>query len=79
MGVVVALTVPWVVVRASGFVSALPVSGVIAVSGVAVIGAAFVLTWGAETAAVDGPRSFALAVLVRRRANLSVVVARARE
>ena len=29
----------------------------------AVIGAAFVLTWGAETAEVDVPRSFALAVL----------------
>jgi cation:H+ antiporter len=63
MAAVVALTVPWVAVRALGFVSALPVSGVILVSGVAVIGAAFVLTWGAETAEVDVPRSFALAVL----------------
>ena len=36
---------------------------VILASGISVIGAAFVLTWGAETAEVDVPRSFALAVL----------------
>jgi len=60
---VVALTVPWLALRGLGLVPALPVSAVIAASGVAVVGAAFVLTWGAETAEVDVPRSFALAVL----------------
>ena len=60
---VVALTIPWLVLRGLGLVPTLAVSGVILSSGVAVIGAAFVLTWGAETAEVDVPRSFALAVL----------------
>ncbi|MEE6209428.1 sodium:calcium antiporter [Salarchaeum sp. III] len=63
LAAVIALTVPWLVVRGLGLVPSLPVSGVILVSGVAVIGAAFVLTWGAETAEMDVPRSFALAVL----------------
>ena len=60
---VVALTVPWLAVRGLGLVSSLPVGAVIVTSGVAVVGAAFVLTWAAETAEVDVPRSFALAVL----------------
>ncbi|MFB6300420.1 MAG: sodium:calcium antiporter [Halobacteriales archaeon] len=60
---VVALTLPWLALRGLGLVPTLPVAAVILVSGIAVIGAAFVLTWGAETAEVDVPRSFALAVL----------------
>jgi len=60
---VVALTIPWLTLRGLGFVPSLPVSGVILSSGIAVIGAAFLLTWGAETAETDVPRSFALAVL----------------
>jgi cation:H+ antiporter len=60
---VVCLTLPWLALRGLGLVPTLPVPVVILVSGVAVIGAAFVLTWGAETAEVDVPRSFALAVL----------------
>ncbi|WP_276257833.1 sodium:calcium antiporter [Haloglomus litoreum] len=60
---VVLLTVPWLLLRGLGFVASLPTLAVIATSGVAVIGAAFVLTWGAETAEMDVPRSFALAVL----------------
>ncbi|MFB6311291.1 MAG: sodium:calcium antiporter [Salinirussus sp.] len=60
---VIALTIPWLLIRGLGLVPSLPVSAVILTSGVAVIGAAFVLTWAAETAEVDVPRSFALAVL----------------
>ncbi|MFB6219296.1 MAG: sodium:calcium antiporter [Halobacteriaceae archaeon] len=60
---VVALTLPWVAVRAAGLVGSLSPVAVILTSGVAVVGAAFVLTWGAETAERDVPRSFALAVL----------------
>lgn len=60
---VVALTVPWLLIRGVGLVPTLPIPVVILLSGVAVIGAAFVLTWGAETAEIDVPRSFALAVL----------------
>lgn len=36
---------------------------VILLTGVAVIGAAFILTWAAETAEIDVPRSVVLAVL----------------
>jgi len=62
-GAAVGLTVPWLLFWGLGLVSALPVSGVVFASGVAVVGAAFVLTWAAETAEADVPRSFALAVL----------------
>jgi cation:H+ antiporter len=37
--------------------------GTVAVSGVAVLGASFLLAWGAETAEKDVPRAFAIAVL----------------
>jgi cation:H+ antiporter len=60
---VVGLTLPWLLLRGLGQVPELPIPVVILASGVAVIGAAFVLTWGAETAEIDVPRSFALAVL----------------
>jgi len=60
---VVSLTLPWVGLWPADAVGVLSTLAVILVSGVAVIGAAFVLTWGAETAEMDVPRSFALAVL----------------
>ena len=63
MAGVVLLTLPWLVVRGSGLVSRLSTAAVIGLTGLAVIGAAFLLTWAAETAEVDVPRSFALAVL----------------
>ncbi|WP_423750674.1 sodium:calcium antiporter [Salinirarus marinus] len=63
LGLVVVLTLPWVIVRLTGRTTALSTPAVIATSGVAVLGAAFVLTWAAETAEKDVPRSFALAVL----------------
>ncbi|MFB6136663.1 MAG: sodium:calcium antiporter, partial [Halobacteriaceae archaeon] len=63
LAAVVALTLPWVGLWLAGAVGSLSTVAVIAASGVAVLGAAFVLTWGAETAERDVPRSFALAVL----------------
>ncbi|MFC7167313.1 sodium:calcium antiporter [Halospeciosus flavus] len=57
----VALTLPWLAVRALGV--SLGPAVTVAVSGVAVLGAAFLLTWGAETAEKDVPREFAIAVL----------------
>ena len=60
---VVALTLPWVILRGVGAAENLSTTGVILASGVAVLGAAFILTWAAETAEKDVPRSFALAVL----------------
>ncbi|QLH75951.1 sodium:calcium antiporter [Halosimplex rubrum] len=65
-----ALTLGWVLVFFGG--AALPVVptyeqlGVVltvGVSGVAVLGASFLLAWGAETAEKDVPRAFAIAVL----------------
>ena len=61
--VVTALTLPWLgsflAHAASGFATLTTV----AVSGIAVLGASFLLTWGAETAEKDVPRAFAIAVL----------------
>ncbi len=63
LAAVVALTLPWVGLRLTGGDAALSTVAVIATSGVAVVGAAFVLTWATETAEKDVPRSFAIAVL----------------
>ncbi|WP_148413578.1 sodium:calcium antiporter [Haloferax sp. KTX1] len=56
------LTVPWL-----GLHTVLGVglgTGVtVALSGIAVLGASFLLAWGAETAEADVPRAFALAIL----------------
>ncbi|MFB6092058.1 MAG: sodium:calcium antiporter [Haloquadratum sp.] len=57
------LTLPWVVAWALGVVHGLGPLSVVAVSGLAVLGASFLLAWGAETAEKDVPRAFALAVL----------------
>ena len=71
----VGLTAPWVVVwiatvalPSMGFESVaafedLPTIVTVVVSGVAVLGAAFLLAWAAETAEKDVPRPFAIAVL----------------
>jgi cation:H+ antiporter len=59
------LTVPWVAVELTGGpeVAGLGNLSTVAVSGVAVLGASFMLAWGAETAEKDVPRAFAIAVL----------------
>ncbi|MGB9963815.1 sodium:calcium antiporter [Halobacterium sp. CBA1126] len=59
------LTAPWMVVHFTGGPDAYGLGHVatVGVSGVAVLGAAFLLAWAAETAEKDVPRSFAIAVL----------------
>jgi cation:H+ antiporter len=61
LGAAAALSVPWVAVWVFG--TELGDLGTVAVSGVAVLGASFLLAWGAETAEKDVPRAFAIAVL----------------
>ena len=65
VAVTVALTVPWVVVHFTGGPETYGFGHLttVAVSGIGVFGAAFLLAWGAETAEKDVPRSFAIAVL----------------
>jgi cation:H+ antiporter len=60
-----ACTAPWVGVELSGGPEALALTelATVAVSGIAVLGASFLLAWGAETAEKDVPRAFAIAVL----------------
>ncbi|MFB6223266.1 MAG: sodium:calcium antiporter [Haloarcula sp.] len=55
------LTVGWVWLEGSG--TAVGTVTTVAVSGLAVLGASFLLAWGAETAEKDVPRAFAIAVL----------------
>ncbi|QIO24348.1 sodium:calcium antiporter [Haloarcula sp. JP-L23] len=55
------LTVGWVGVSLLGI--GLTTVATVAVSGLAVLGASFLLAWGAETAEKDVPRAFAIAVL----------------
>ncbi|MWG35233.1 sodium/calcium exchanger protein [Halomarina oriensis] len=65
------LTAPWVGTRLYVFFTPsldspealLSTGAVVAVSGLAVLGASFLLAWGAETAEKDVPRAFAIAVL----------------
>lgn len=62
------LTVPWVFVWATngGHVEpgeTLPAGTTVVFAGIAVLGSAFLLAWGAETAEKDVPRAFAIAVL----------------
>ncbi|WP_435193764.1 sodium:calcium antiporter [Natronomonas sp. EA1] len=62
----VALTVPWVgysIASTLGLVGHLGTLSTVAVSGLSVLGASFLLAWGAETAEKDVPRAFAIAVL----------------
>ena len=63
LGVAVALTLPWIVTWLTGAADGLSTGAVVAVSGLSVLGASFLLAWGAETAEKDVPRAFAIAVL----------------
>jgi len=63
LGGAAALTLPWVVFWATGVAEGFAPLTTVAVSGLAVLGASFLLAWGAETAEKDVPRAFALAVL----------------
>jgi len=56
-----ALTLPWIVVYLTG--TSLSTGLTVLVSGLSVLGASFLLAWGAETAEKDVPRAFAIAVL----------------
>ncbi|MFB6132662.1 MAG: sodium/calcium exchanger protein [Halanaeroarchaeum sp.] len=58
-----ALTIPWLLSHFVGIVHGYATVTTVAVSGIAVLGASFLLTWGAETAEKDVPRAFAIAVL----------------
>ena len=57
----VLLSVPWVLTFFTG--TELGTTPTVLVSGVSVLGASFLLAWGAETAEKDVPRAFAIAVL----------------
>jgi len=70
----VLLSLPWVVVESSrlavraellapGSAITLSTGVTVLVTGLAVVGASFLLAWGAETAEKDVPRAFAIAVL----------------
>jgi len=61
VGAAALLTVGWVAVGVLGI--GLNVLATVVVSGLAVLGASFLLAWGAETAEKDVPRAFAIAVL----------------
>ena len=57
------LTIPWMVVWWTGAPSTLSPLPTVAVAGLAILGASFMLAWGAEIAEKDVPRAFAIAVL----------------
>ncbi|GBE54274.1 MAG TPA: sodium:calcium antiporter [Euryarchaeota archaeon] len=59
IGSAVFLTLPWIIIRFSGFSLTPPLAAFL--SGVAIIGAAFLLSWAAETSEIDVPRSASLA------------------
>ncbi len=59
----VLLTAPWVGSWLFGVSHSFPIIATVAVSGIGILGASFLLTWGAETAEKDVPRAFAIAVL----------------
>ena len=63
LGGAMLLAVPWLAAVATGATGGMGERAVVVVSGLAVVGASFVLAWGAETAEKDVPRAFALAVL----------------
>jgi cation:H+ antiporter len=63
VGATTALTLPWLFIWATGGTHGLSHLQTVAITGVAVLGASFMLAWGAETAEEDVPRAFALAVL----------------
>lgn len=57
------MTLPWIVSFLIGTSGSFSTVTTVAVSGIGVLGASFLLTWGAETAEEDVPRAFAIAVL----------------
>jgi cation:H+ antiporter len=57
------LTLPWVASSLAGLVHGYSTGTVVFIAGLAVLGASFMLAWGAETAEKDVPRAFAIAVL----------------
>ncbi len=59
IGSAVLLTLPWVVIKFSGFSLTPPQEALF--SGLAIVGAAFLLSWAAETLEKDVPRSVSLA------------------
>ncbi|WP_227375819.1 sodium:calcium antiporter [Haladaptatus halobius] len=59
----VLLTLPWLAVKITGMRESLSRPTVIALTGISILGASFLLAWAAETAEEDVPRAFALAVL----------------
>ena len=63
MAAAFALTGPWVWVEIFESVEGLSTVTTVLVSGLAVLGASFLLAWAAETAEEDVPRAFAIAVL----------------
>ncbi|SDZ86432.1 cation:H+ antiporter [Haloplanus vescus] len=63
LGGAVALTIPWIVSWLSGVAHGFSTVATVAISGLSVLGASFLLAWGAETAEKDVPRAFAIAIL----------------
>jgi cation:H+ antiporter len=63
LAVVTALTLPWIGSFGGDLVRGYSAVTTVAMSGIGVLGASFLLTWGAETAEKDVPRAFAIAVL----------------
>jgi cation:H+ antiporter len=61
LGLAGLLTVPWILVLVTSWHPS--TAPTVALSGLSVLGASFLLAWGAETAEKDVPRSFAIAVL----------------
>jgi cation:H+ antiporter len=61
VALVLSLTLPWLVARTAGVSPGLIAT--VGLSGVSILGAAFLLAWAAETAEKDVSRSFAIAVL----------------
>jgi len=57
------LTVPWLLLWGTGSVHGTAPLPTVVVSGVAILGASFMLAWGAEIAEKDVPPAFAIAVL----------------
>ncbi|MFB6086999.1 MAG: sodium:calcium antiporter [Haloarculaceae archaeon] len=63
VAVALVLTVPWVITKLTGVAATFGAGLQVLVTGLAVLGASFMLAWAAETAEEDVPRAFALAVL----------------
>ncbi|WP_267643436.1 sodium:calcium antiporter [Haloarchaeobius amylolyticus] len=57
------LTLPWLAIWLVGGAHGFSTLTTVAISGIGILGASFLLTWGAETAEKDVPRAFAIAVL----------------